>query len=193
MKECSDRRKKQIGRIGLNTIFKMIFSDNFVHGDMHPGNIIVKENKDEKPCLGLIDAGLVISLKAVDQLNFYDLFKAIVTNNGYEVGQLLVQRSKYPEKVICPETFANEIDRLISGVHSDGLSLRKVQVGQLIGRLLVLCYQHQVKLESAFISITVAMGVVEGLGRQLDPDVDLIKIVKPFIIHSVIKPPSSFT
>ena len=53
-------------------------------------------------------------------------------------------------------------------------------------RVLVLCYTHQVKLEPKFVSVMVALGVVEGLGKRLDPEVDVLKRAAPYVFKAAL-------
>lgn len=66
------------------------------------------------------------------------------------------------------------------------LPVGKVGINSLLQKVLVLCYQHQVKLESRFVSVVVAIGVLEGMGRQLDPDVDILKKVTPYALRAAV-------
>lgn len=52
--------------------------------------------------------------------------------------------------------------------------------------MLVLCYLYQVKLEPKFVSVMVAMGVVEGLGKRLDPDVDVLLRAAPYVLKATL-------
>ena len=65
-----------------------------------------------------------------------------------------------------------------------GLSLGRIGIGALLQKVLVLCYVHQVKLEPKFVSVMIAMGVVEGLGKRLDPDVDVLLRAAPHILRA---------
>jgi aarF domain-containing kinase len=137
--------------------------------------------------MSLIDAGLVASLGPLDRQNFIDLFSAVVKNDGVRVGRLIVQRSR-DGGVNCtdPEAFAEAIGRLVSEVHGSGLALGRVGVGALLQRVLLLCYRYRVKLEPRFASVVLAVGVLEGLGRRLDPDVDILKIAAPYVLKASI-------
>ena len=67
-----------------------------------------------------------------------------------------------------------------------GLSLGRIGVGALLQRVLVLCYTYQVKLEPKFVSVMIAMGVVEGLGKRLDPDVDVLSRAAPYVMKAAL-------
>eukprot|EP00532_Pseudo-nitzschia_australis_P008436 CAMPEP_0168164238 /NCGR_PEP_ID=MMETSP0139_2-20121125/828_1 /TAXON_ID=44445 /ORGANISM="Pseudo-nitzschia australis, Strain 10249 10 AB" /LENGTH=502 /DNA_ID=CAMNT_0008081237 /DNA_START=322 /DNA_END=1828 /DNA_ORIENTATION=- len=121
--EGMHKRKELAGPL-LRAFLKMVFIDNFIHGDLHPGNVLVKTtlepvsssmwnnfwelNKTEgspeengkdarkiKRSIVFLDAGIAISLTPNDQRNLIDLFRAVVFNNGERAGRLMVERAKY--------------------------------------------------------------------------------------------------
>jgi aarF domain-containing kinase len=184
MVHADAQHKKEIANIGLHTIFKMIFLDNFIHADLHPGNIVLLPAVSSKPHLAFIDAGLAVELKKEDRRNLVDLFKAVIINDGYAVGRLMIDRSRDASKVIDGDLFAHEMKAVVNEVHTVGLDLGKISISNLLQRVLMLCYQHQVKLEPRYATVIIALGVVEGLGRQLDPDVDILKRAAPYVMKA---------
>lgn len=153
---------------------------------MHPGNIILANQDTESVELCFIDAGLVVSLDGDDRNNLIDLFKAVITNDGRMVGHLMVERSRKSVKVIDPDGFCREMEAIIDDVYQRGMQLGKIGVSALLQKVLILCYKHQVKLEPRFASVIIAMGVVEGLGRKLDPTLDIIAGVTPYVMRASV-------
>lgn len=187
IKMCSVAEKKQIAAIGLNAIFKMVFLDNFIHADLHPGNIVyAPDEKSHAMQLMFIDAGLAVELQRDDRRNLVDLFKAVITNDGLAVGKLMIERSRARHLVRDGDKFALEMSRIVHDVHQSGLTLGRLGVSELLRKVLILCFKHQVKLESRFASVIVAMGVVEGLGRQLDPNIDLLTRATPYVMRAAL-------
>ena len=86
------------------------------------------------------------------------------------------------DHVIDPEGFKKEMTEIIEEVHENGLTLGRIGIGDLLRRVLTLCYRHRVKLESNFASVVIAMGVLDGLGRRLDPDINLLRLAVPYVI-----------
>ena len=74
----------------------MVFLDNCVHGDLHPGNVLIRESKTKggKPEVVFLDAGLVVKLTDHDRKNFIDLFSAVAAGNGKLGAQLMIERSQ---------------------------------------------------------------------------------------------------
>ena len=111
---------------GLDAILKMVFEDNFIHADLHPGNVIFQQQGSHDWNLSFIDAGLVAQLQPEDRKNFIDLFAAVVRNDGKRVGELMMERSR-GGGVGCrdKEGFARQIGELVNEVHASGLALGK--------------------------------------------------------------------
>ena len=196
IEENSDVRN-QLSQILLDAILKMTFEDNYIHADLHSGNIIVRGLEHPKTSgrapveVSLIDTGLVAQMESVERRDFLDLFQAVVQNKGEVAGRLMIERNRHPKNASMSEAtrqaFAMEVASVVDEVHSSGLSLGRIGVAALLQKLLVACYRHQVKLESKFVSTVLAIGVVEGLGRRLDPDVDVLKRAAPYIFKATLK------
>jgi len=68
----------------------------------------------------------------------------------------------------------------------DGLALKNVSIGRLLQKVLITCYRHQVKLDHKFVSLVLALGVMEGLGQRLDPDVNILLKATPWVLQAVL-------
>uniref|UniRef100_A0A9L0K262 AarF domain containing kinase 2 n=1 Tax=Equus asinus TaxID=9793 RepID=A0A9L0K262_EQUAS len=199
--------KKKIARLGINMLLKMIFVDNFVHADLHPGNILVQGadglSKSQEaglqqvdvcdtlvvamtpaPCplrLVLLDAGIVAELQAADLRNFRAVFMAVALGQGQRVAELILHHARASE---CRdvEGFKAEMATLVTQARKDTITLEKLQVSSLLSNVFKLLMTHKVKLESNFASIVFAIMVLEGLGRSLDPKLDILEAAKPFLL-----------
>ncbi|KAH8073465.1 kinase [Aureococcus anophagefferens] len=155
--------KRAIAARGLRALLKMLFVDNCVHCDMHSGNLLVRPHGADVAAsvargafdLVILDAGLTLELERRDLVNFVDLFAAVVRRDGRACGHLLLDRARYHE---CDdrEAFAADVDRLIKAA--------------------------TVRLEAKFATTVVAITIVEGIGRNLDPDLDLLREAAPFLL-----------
>ena len=187
----------------LRAFLKMVFLDNFVHADLHPGNVLVQtkmvtpekswwsqtEAEPElKRFIVFLDAGIATSLSPNDQRNLIDLFRAVITNSGYEAGRLMVERAKYERCTQVEggtEAFAQGIAGIVSEFHDrrkEGLTLGAVRIGSLLSRVLDLCRVHGVEIDPAMASIVISTLVLEGLGRSLEPNLNLIDFAIPFVM-----------
>ncbi|CAG5957735.1 unnamed protein product [Menidia menidia] len=210
--------KQRIARMGVDTLLKMVFVDNFVHGDLHPGNILVQcreplgdsphgasppaEHRGKttltdlwdtvvvsvrpEPCpiqLVLLDAGIVAQLSDHDLANFKAVFTAVVLRQGERVAELILNHARANECQDVPR-FKREMAELVDHAVSNTLALGKIQVADLLSRVFGLLIKHKVKLESNFASIVFAIMVLEGLGRSLDPTLDILDLAKPLLLKN---------
>lgn len=133
------------------------------------------------PQLIFIDAGLVTSLDDQNRRNFLDLFQAVAEFDGYKAGKLMVERCRSPEYVIDEETFALKIQHLVLSVKSKTFSLAKIKISDILTDVLTGVRQHHVKLEGDFVNTVISILLLEGIGRQLDPNMDLFKSALPIL------------
>jgi len=214
-------RKELAGPL-LRAFLKMVFSDNFVHADIHPGNVLIQtttttnnpkrrsttnlfsrmfqsnettENSNNndtstttKRSIVFLDAGIVTSLNENDRKNLKDLFKAVILNDGYDAGRLMVERARYERCSQTPggvEAFATGVANIVSEFHDrrkSGLTLGAVRIGSLLGDVLDLCRVHGVEIDPAMASIVISTLVLEGLGRSLEPTLNLMDCAVPFVL-----------
>ncbi|KAK2842544.1 hypothetical protein Q5P01_012744 [Channa striata] len=216
--DISQEVKQRIARMGVDMLLKMIFVDNFVHGDLHPGNILVQcqdpvaDSSDSTTITGgphgkttltdlwdtvvvsvrpdpypvqlvLLDAGIVAHLSDHDLANFKAVFTAVVLRQGERVAELILHHARANE---CQDVqqFKEEMTQLVDHAVSNSLSLGKMQVADLLSRVFGLLIKHKVKLESNFASIVFAIMVLEGLGRSLDPNLDILDLAKPLLLKN---------
>lgn len=199
---------KQISDKLIDSFLKMLILDNFIHADLHPGNIFVRfrlpdEGQTEKevdkltdelikldkdsllskleeiseqgyhPQLCFIDAGLVTELDQKNRVNFISLFNALAQFDGYRAGELMIERSKTPETAIDEEVFKLRVEKLVGRVKERTFTLGSVSIGDLLDQMLSMVRTHHVRMEADFVSVVVAILILEGICRQLDPNIDL--------------------
>ena len=83
--------------------------------------------------------------------------------------------------------FEDKISEVIGDVHEHGLNLGRIGVDKILRKVFVACYTHQVKLEPRYASILLSIGVLEGLGRRLDPDINILSEATPYVLKASIK------
>ena len=169
-------RRQELASKGINMFLKMVFSHNFVHADLHPGNILVREEQ-----LVILDPGLTATLSKRDKRNFVSVFSAVVKGDGVTVGNEILQQSE--QECENPEQFVLEIESIVLQFRSK-LSFAKVNVSQLLTSVFDVFRKHHVKLDPNFTSVILSIMVIEGLGKTLDPDVDLLRAATPFLLRT---------
>ena len=147
-----------------------------------------KMDRKIKRSIVFLDAGIVVSLSPNDKKNLFDLFRAVVFNDGNQAGRLMVERAKY-ERCSQNQTslkhFSEGIEGIVSEFHNhrkEGLTLGAVRIGGLLSRVLDLCRIHGVEIDPAMASVVISTLVLEGLGRSLSPDLDLLTFARPFLM-----------
>lgn len=239
--------QKEIADEGLDAFMHMLLIDNFIHADLHPGNIMVRFYKPVKmkiptyvdvisrtralwpqqevsahegtaeqrstnistssedateqvlsrlrpyrhqpkewaaelskidhegfrPQLIFIDTGLVTELNENNRQNFLALFKAVAEFDGYKAGHLMVERCRQPDAVLDKEVFALRMQHLVLGVKSQTFALGNIKIGDILGEVLDMVRGHHVRLEGDFVNVVLSILLLEGIGRSLDPNLDL--------------------
>lgn len=161
-----------------NLFLSQIFIDNFVHGDLHPGNILVERIGHDDFKLVILDTGIASSLSKPE--NFSSVFTAVVKGDTEEVGRLFLEHSEHECKE--PEEFVAEMGAIVASARQQQLSLATVDVSALLQRVFWTLRKHNVKLDASHSSVILAIMVLEGLGRSLDPEMDLIWKATPYLI-----------
>jgi predicted unusual protein kinase regulating ubiquinone biosynthesis (AarF/ABC1/UbiB family) len=142
------------------------------------------------PSVVFIDTGLVSTLTEVNRVNFLDLFEAIAHFDGKTAAQLMITRSVHPETVIDPDQFVANIERVVTEVKHHSLHLRRFSVTAILTEVLLAVRSHHVKLEGEFVKIAISLLVLEGIGRQLHPELDLLSAAIP-ILRKLARPDKS--
>lgn len=187
--------KKELASRGLQAFLQMLLWDNLVHADLHPGNMLVKfptnptvntvsdavkaYSEGHAATLVFLDTGLVTELSAKDHVNFTDLFKALVFHgDGALAGRLIIERA--PENaaqyVKDPDGFCLALDQLVRPVFAGPqalLHLSDFAISPLLLHTFDLVREHHVHLHGAYTNLVMSMVCVEGLGRQLVPQLSL--------------------
>lgn len=133
------------------------------------------------PEIVFIDAGLVTTLDATNRKNFLDLFRAVAEFDGYRTGQLMVERSRSPELAIDTETFALKMQHLVLNVKRKTFSLGQIKISDILTEVLKAVRVHHVRMEGDFINTVISILLLEGIGRQLDPGLDLFASALPIL------------
>jgi len=174
--------KHKIGVIGQDMFLKMMVDDNFVHADLHPGNILVHQPGPDSPLkLIILDTGLVTELCPKDWRNFMSVFGQLATGNGRVTARLLIDHAP-AQQCTDPAAFAEELQLIVSEIPH--LALANNAVGPLLRRMLDTAQKHRVGLDSNFVSLMLAIAVLEGIGRQLSPSMSLFGRAIPHIVRN---------
>lgn len=134
-----------------------------------------------RPQLIFIDTGLVTELNNKNRKNFLDLFKSIAEFDGYKAGRLMVERCRSPEVVIDEEVFALKMQHLVLAVKGRTFALGNIKIGDVLSQVLSMVRSHHVRMEGDFVNVVISILLLEGIGRSLDPNLDLFKAALPIL------------
>jgi ubiquinone biosynthesis protein len=172
---------KRIARVGLQTLLKMIFEDGFVHADLHPGNIFI--TPDHR--LALLDLGLVGELDPPHRRSFAKFFAAWAQRDGDTMARLMyAMSSASPANEEAFERFRSAIIEFVGRYW--GQRMGEVQMGLVLFDMLAILRRHRIRMNPAFTIVNIAIAVTEGIGKQLDPQLDLMAEALPyFLAHPI--------
>eukprot|EP01080_Neovahlkampfia_damariscottae_P002307 gene2307-2775_t len=185
LQELSMHQKNEIARLGTSLYLKMMLVDNFVHADLHPGNLLVRSLDETKLNLVVLDAGLVSELSEQDKKNFIDLFATVVEGNGIAAAELMVKRARnYEQLKLNPENIKNftyQMAMIIKDVNEK--PLQELDVGNILNQVLEMGKKYEVVIEPNFTTLVLGTIVIEGLGKTLNSNFEFIKAARPFLIQ----------
>jgi ubiquinone biosynthesis protein len=161
----------------------MIFEDGFFHADPHPGNIILLGPIDE-PTIGLIDLGMVGRFSPELRDKTVRLLVGVAREDSLAIADALYALGR-PTKKIDMIAFRSEVALLAE--RYTGRSLREVQLSALIRDLVDTAVRFGMEIPTDFMMVGKALMTVEGIGRQLDPDLDVFEESKPYFFELLRK------
>lgn len=179
-------RNRRLARHGLSAFMAMVLNHNFVHGDLHPGNILVAPNWDHERAgykLSFVDAGLVVELSERDRRNFLLLFHAIGHGDGARVAQLMLEGSPQ-QRCDRPDEFRAGMAALVARAfdRNGAFNLHALRISDVLMEVMGLVRTHHVQVDPTFTTLVLSISVLEGLGRQLDPQLDIFSIALPMML-----------
>ncbi|MFN7695589.1 MAG: ubiquinone biosynthesis regulatory protein kinase UbiB [Burkholderiales bacterium] len=169
---------KKLARDGVTIFFTQVFRDGFFHADMHPGNILVSLAPETFQRYIALDFGIIGTLSAVDKEYLAQNFIAFFQRDYKRVAELHVESGWVP-KTTRVDALEGAI-RAVCEPHFDR-PLKDISLGQVLLRLFQTSRRFNVEIQPQLVLLQKTLLNVEGLGRQLDPDLDLWSTAKPFL------------
>lgn len=169
---------KKLARDGVTIFFTQVFKDGFFHADMHPGNIQVSTVASSLGRYIALDFGIVGTLSEFDKDYLAQNFIAFFRRDYKRVAELHVESGWVPK-----ETRIDELEAAVRAVcepHFDR-PLKDISLGQVLMRLFQTSRRFNVEIQPQLVLLQKTLLNIEGLGRELDPDLDLWTTAKPFL------------
>ena len=169
---------KKLARDGVTIFFTQVFRDGFFHADMHPGNIQVSLQPATFGRYIALDFGIVGTLTDSDRDYLAQNFTAFFRRDYKRVAELHIESGWVPS--------GTRIDSLESAIRTVceplfDRPLKEISLGQVLLRLFQTSRRFNVEIQPQLVLLQKTLLNVEGLGRQLDPDLDLWNTAKPFL------------
>ncbi|MCE6951382.1 ubiquinone biosynthesis protein UbiB [Cereibacter sphaeroides] len=164
---------------GASAVLQMMFDDRFFHADPHPGNVFYLPGNE----IAFIDFGMVGHLSRQRRDELVDLLFGIVEERPDRVARILLGWSGAgPGPDPALET---RIDRFIDRVHR--VPLKAIRPAALAGELVALIREHDLVLPSDLAMLIKAFTTLEGMGRTLDPEFDMVAAAEPFLRRVILE------
>lgn len=169
---------KKLAERGVEIFFTQVFRDSFFHADMHPGNIFVSRSHPWNPQYLAVDFGIVGSLTPEDQNYLARNLMAFFKRDYRQVAQLHIDSGWVPA-----DTRVNEFEAAIRSVCEPIFErpLKDISFGQLLLRLFQTARRFNMEVQPQLVLLQKTLLNIEGLGRQLYPDLDLWSTGQPYL------------
>ena len=169
---------KKLAENGVEIFFTQVFRHNFFHADMHPGNIFVLTNDPENPRYAAVDFGIVGTLNPEDQRYLAENFLAFFDRNYHRIAKLHLDSGWVPE--------GTRVDQLESAVRTVcepifNKPLSEISFAQVLVRLFRVAQRFNVEIQPQLILLHKTLFNIEGLGRELYPELDLWETAHPVL------------
>nr|VFK48434.1 MAG: 2-octaprenylphenol hydroxylase [Candidatus Kentron sp. TC] len=180
-REALERRGvdfKVLAERGVEIFFTQVFRHNFFHADMHPGNIFVSVATPENPTYIAVDFGIMGTLTLQDQRYIAENFVAFFNRDYRRVAELHIM-SGWVSSDTRVEEFESAIRTVCEPIFER--PLKDISFGHLLVRLFQTARRFDMEVQPQLVLLEKTLLNIEGLGRQLYPDLDLWKTAKPFL------------
>jgi ubiquinone biosynthesis protein len=174
----------KLARDGVTLFFTQVFRDGFFHADMHPGNIQVSLDPQTFGRYISLDFGIVGTLTSVDKEYLAQNFVAFFRRDYKRVAELHIESGWVPAA-----TRVDELEAAVRAVCEPYFDrpLKEISLGLVLLRLFQTSRRFQVEIQPQLVLLQKTLLNVEGLGRQLDPELDLWATAKPFLEQWMLK------
>ncbi|MCF6319677.1 MAG: ubiquinone biosynthesis regulatory protein kinase UbiB [Proteobacteria bacterium] len=174
---------KVLAEKGLKLFYTQVFRDNFFHADMHPGNIFVNPDNPENPQIILLDFGICGSLPKGHKLDLANNFMAFFNQDYRRIAELHIEAGWVPA-----DTRVDELESATRTICEPYFSrpISEISFGEVMLKTFEMARKFQLVIQPEFILLQKTLLNIEGLGRQLYPELDIWQTSKP-VLASIMK------
>ncbi len=169
---------KRLSRAGVELFFTQVFRDGYFHADMHPGNIFVATDRANFGKYIALDFGIMGTLSERDKSYLAQNFLAFFRRDYHRVATAHIESGWVP-----PETRVDELEAEIRVVLEPAFDrpLSQISLGRVLMQLFRASRRFNVEIQPQLVLLQKTLLNIEGLGRMLDPELDLWTTAKPFL------------
>ncbi len=167
---------EKLARRGVRVFYTQVFRDNLFHADMHPGNILIDASNPDDPTIIALDFGIVASLTPKDLYYISENFMALFNQDYRRVSELHIEAGWLPA-----DTRMDELEAAVRTVGEPMFSrpLNEISFGELLFKLFKVAHRFHLTVQPQLIMLQKTLLNIEGLGRELYPELDIWAVAKP--------------
>lgn len=175
--------RRALAEKGVRLFYEQVFRDNFFHADAHPGNIWVDPTRTRDPRFIALDFGIMGSLPEEDQYWLAENFIAMFERNYHRIAELHIAAGWMPRNIRV-----DELEAAIRTVCEPYFTrpLSEISLAEVVAKLFSTARKFELTLQPQLILLQKTLLNVEGLGRQLDPDIDIWSVAQP-VLKRILK------
>lgn len=169
---------KKLAHLGVEIFFTQVFNDNFFHADMHPGNVFIDVTNPQHPTYIALDCAIIGSLTDDDRNYLARNLLAFFRRDYHEVARLHVESAWVP-----PSTDIKELEAVVRSVCEPVFQkpIREISFGRVLVTLFQTARRFNVEVQPQLVLLQKTLLNVEGMGRQIYPELDLWTTAAPFM------------
>ncbi|MEB2343564.1 MAG: AarF/ABC1/UbiB kinase family protein [Deltaproteobacteria bacterium] len=172
--------RQRLARVGVTFCLEQVFEHGFFHADPHPGNLFALPGEVIAP----IDMGMMGSLEPETVDALLELLVGLLLRDADKIVKLLFRLGLIDDRVDVP-AMRHDVKELIDRYWA--VPIGQIDVADLIGRLFEMLQRHHVVMPSELLLIGKALATVEGMARELDPELDPLRAIRPYILRQYLK------
>lgn len=172
----------ELAERGGRAILQMVFADGFVHADLHPGNILLGDDG----VMTFLDLGMVAEIPPDLMRPWVETFLSLAQQDARAAARLFYVHAPS----VGPgdyDAYERDVVEYLSKLWD--VRLGDIEVGAVVSGMMNVLRRHGIQIEPVFTVVNVALLVAEGLGKQLDPTIDLVNLAVPYLLQAQLTAP----
>jgi ubiquinone biosynthesis protein len=170
--------RKRLAAKGVRVFYTQVFRDNLFHADAHAGNIWVDPTRPEEPRFIALDFGIVGTLPKRDQFYLAENFSAMFARDYRRIAELHLEAGWMPAHIR-----ADELEAAVRSVCEPYFTrpLAEISLGEVLAKLFRVAHRYELTIQPQLLLLQKTLLNIEGLGRLLDPELDIWAVAKPVL------------